>query len=210
VNRRPIVVALLLLAVAAAPVWAQSEGKFAIGGEFALKRPNSPETHGSHDFGPLWRFGHGDDGWGYHWGLNWYATDVDRSVAGTTVELGELRIRPFMAGYGYTYNIRKASVTAALLGGFALTSMTLNPAANDAYRDRLGARSVDASAGAALVARPEVSVWYDVSRKIGVHVNAGYIVARPQVTVSSSLGDDRRRVRADIFSVKVGLAYAVF
>jgi hypothetical protein len=35
-------------------------------------------------------------------------------------------------------------------------------------------------------------------------------MARPEVTVTHSLGTDRRRVRADMFQMKVGLAYSVF
>jgi hypothetical protein len=41
---------------------------------------------------------------------------------------------------------------------------------------------------------------------VGVH----YMMARPEVTVRSSLGSDRRTVRADMFQMKVGLAYSVF
>ena len=51
---------------------------------------------------------------------------------------------------------------------------------------------------------------YDVSKKIGLHGSVGYMVARPQVTVSSTLGDDKRRVRADMWQLKIGMAYSIF
>jgi hypothetical protein len=41
-------------------------------------------------------------------------------------------------------------------------------------------------------------------------VNAGYMVARPHVTISSTLGTDRRRARADQFMLNVGMVYSVF
>jgi hypothetical protein len=53
-------------------------------------------------------------------------------------------------------------------------------------------------------------VWYDVNKKIGLTMNAGYIAARPHVTVHSSLGDDRRRVRADQFILNVGMVFSIF
>jgi len=189
---------------------AQTGGKFALGAELGVKIPGSSEAHGSEGIGLLWRFGHGKEGFGFHWGLNWYATDIERSVAGRDVELGELRLKPVMAGYGYTRNVGRFSVTGALLGGFAFTSMSLTPAAIDVYHDGLGARSVRADAGSALVLRPEVSTWYDINEKIGLHISTGYMIARPHVTVSSTLGEDKRRVHADMVGVKVGLAYSIF
>ena len=53
-------------------------------------------------------------------------------------------------------------------------------------------------------------MWYDLTKKVGLHGSVGYIVARPDVTVRSSLGEDRRGIRADQFMVKIGLAYSVF
>ena len=50
----------------------------------------------------LWRFGKSKPGWGFHWGLNWYAVKLERPVGGSVIELGELHLRPVMAGYGYT------------------------------------------------------------------------------------------------------------
>ena len=182
-----------------------------MGGEFTARIPNDSTTvHGSYGPGLLWRFGHDETGWGWHWGLNWYATDLDRTVGGRDTELGELHVRPFMAGYGYTRVIRRATVTADVIGGYALTNISLTPAARDTYRDRLGASSATADASNTLAAKPEIAVWFDVNRKVGINVSAGYMVARPRVTVRSSLGDDDRRVRADMFMIKIGAVYSIF
>jgi hypothetical protein len=205
---RFVLLGVLLLAFTS-PARAQTDNRFALGGEAGVRVPGGPDAHGSETRGLLWRFGHGKEGFGFHWGLNWYATDIDRSVAGRNIELGELRLRPFMAGYGYTHHIGAFAITGALLGGFAFTSFALTPAAADVYRDELGARRISGDAGAALVALPEVSMWYDLSKKLGLHVSAGYMIARPTITVSSTLGDDKRRVSADMLQVKVGLAYAI-
>jgi hypothetical protein len=201
---------VLLLVPISATADAQTGGRIALGADFGLKLPGGPDAHGSEGIGLLWRFGHGKEGFGFHWGLNWYETHIDRSVAGREVELGELHVKPVMAGYGYTQNIGHYSITAVMLGGLAYSSVSLTPAANDAYRDLLGARSVDVDSGWPLVLRPEVSMWYDINQKIGLHVSTGYMIARPQVTVTSTLGEDKRSVRADMLGVKVGLAYSIF
>jgi len=203
---------VLLLALAPCrAALAQTDNRFAVGGEFTSRMPNDRTTvHSSKGPGLLWRFGHADTGWGFHWGLNWFSTDVDRPVGGRTTELGELRIRPIMGGYGYTRVIGRTTLTADVLGGYALTNITLAPSASDVYRDRLGALGVSVDARNTLVAKPELGMWFDLNKKVGINVNAGYVVARPSVTVRSTLGQDARRVRADMFVLQVGAVYSIF
>ena len=194
---------------------AQTKNRFAIGGDYVV----GTSDHASHEdaargrLGPglLWRFGHGSPGLGFHWGLQWYAVDIDRPVGGRSTELGELRVRPFMAGYGYTYSItRRLNATADVLGGYAIGSIGLAPTAIAAYQSRIGAQEVTAKASNTFVLKPEIGVWYDVNRKIGVNVNAGYMIARPDVIVNSTAGTDRRTARADQFILRVGVVYSIF
>jgi hypothetical protein len=187
----------------------QTDAKFALGYQFGMRGAIDQEAHGGMVSGLLWRFGTSDPGWGFHWGLGWYSTDIDRSIVGNSVELGELHVRPFMAGYGYTYNIGRYSITADVLGGLAVTSFSLTPVATDAYYD-VGARSLSSDVSMTPVAKPEVSVWYDISEKLGLNVNAGMMIARPNLTIRSTLGDQSMRLRADSLQIKAGLAYRIF
>jgi hypothetical protein len=193
---------------------AQTDSKFAIGGEFGVRMSDRASTEDSArgQLGPglLWRFGKANPGWGFHWGLNWYAVDIDRPIGGQGTELGELHIRPVMAGYGYTYNIRKYSITADALGGYAISSFGVADRALDAYRERMGALSVSGKATNTMVLKPEIGVWYDLNRKIGLNLNAGYMFARPDVTISSTLGSETRKARADQFILKLGVVYSIF
>jgi hypothetical protein len=210
-NVRPIpIIAMLVLLGAGSVASAQTEGSFSLGADAGLKMAPGPAAAPGLDIGLLWRFGHPKNGWGWAWGFHWYGTDIERSVGGIPVDFGHLRIRPILAGYGYTRVVGRAAVTGKLLGGFAFTSIALSPLAADAYIDRLGARSVQADSGMAWVARPAVDMWYDLNRKFGLHFSVGYTIARPNVTLNSSLGEDKRRVRADVFTLKAGLAYSVF
>lgn len=197
------------------PAFAQTKNQFAIGGEFKVRATDravqEDYAHARLGPGPLWRFGHGKEGWGFHWGLNWYAIDIDRVIGGQATALGELKIRPFMAGYGYTYSMTpRLNITAKLLGGYAFGSMGLAPTAVDAYRSRLRAEAVTIESSNTLVLKPEIGAWYDVNTKVGLNVNFGYISARPHVTVHSTAGTDRRAVRADQFILKAGVVYSIF
>lgn len=204
----------ICIALVAWTAVAQTNSKFAIGGDFKIRATDraSQEDYAHGRLGPglLWRFGRGSEGWGFHWGLNWYAVDIDRLIGGSATPLGELHVRPFMAGWGYTHNLRRMSITADVLAGYAIGSIGLESTAVDAYQNRLGAQSVTAHSSNTLVLKPEIGVWYDLDRRFGVNVNAGYMIARPEVVVESSTGSDRRTVRADQFILKVGIVYSIF
>ena len=188
---------------------AQSEGKFALGADYSIHLPGDrKDIDGHRGIGLLWRYGHGKTGWGWHWGLSWFSADVDRPEIGT--ELGVLKVRPFMFGYGYTRVIGKNKLTGSLIGGPAFSKMTLRDEAAAAYRDRLGVTGVELDGGNTFSVRPQFSLWHDISKKIGVNVTAGYIVARPSLTIRSSRGTEKHRLNADLFTVKVGAVYSIW
>ena len=208
---RHFFLAIVLLA-ASVPVAAQSAGKIAIGGSIGTRIAPSSTVGGDRvGIGLLWRLGHSKEGFGWEWGLNWFSSDVDQSFAGTPVfELGELRIRPLMAGYGYTHLIGPTAIKGSVQGGYAFASFDAKPSGVEAYLGRLGAHSFSTDAANTFVVRPQVSVWHDISRTVGLNVTAGYMIARPNLTVSTTLGDQRQRIRADMFMLKAGLVYSVF
>jgi hypothetical protein len=215
VNRIVVAVSVVLvLAAAPSKASAQINSRFAFGGDFTVAASDraSTEDHAHAEFfpEPLWRFGTTDPGWGFHWGLNWYEVDIDRPIAGVQTVLGELHLRPIMFGYGYTWAIKRTTISADLLGGYAFGSMKLASGAEDAYRSRLGVQAVDADASNPWVLKPELDIWRDLNRNFGLNINIGYMVARPEVTITTSSGLDRRTARADQFLVKVGLVYSIF
>jgi hypothetical protein len=216
VAARAAIAVLLLTCVAVPSARAQIDSRFAAGAEFTLTTTDHASgedyAHGKFEIDPLWRFGDLEPGWGFHWGLNWYAVDIDRPIGGATIELGELHIRPIMAGYGYTWKLPKRNaITADLLGGFAFGSMSIADSAVDAYRTRMGLNAVDADASNTFVLKPEIALWHDINKKLGFNINAGYMIARPEVTITASSGVvDRRTARADQFILKAGLVYSIF
>ena len=214
VTRIPGVLVFLSIAALAAPAHAQIESRFAIGAELTvaatMHSPDEDRGHSSAFPELLWRFGDIQPGFGPHWGLNWYSLDIDRPVGGATTELGELHVRPIMVGYGYTWLRDRHAISANLLGGYAFGSMKLSSSAADAYQARMGVQATDASASNTFVLRPEVDYWYDINKLLGLNVNVGYMVARPDVTITTSAGVDKRTARADQFQLRVGLVYSIF
>jgi hypothetical protein len=188
---------------------AQSGPSVAIGASFSVKQnlgPGAPRTLGP---SPIWRIGKAKEGWGLKYGLNWFSTDLDGSVAGQQIPLGRLNVRPVMGGYGYTHVMGRTKVSANLLAGYAFTSFSLETAAENAYRSR-HAGTPDTSASNVFVVKPEVSTWFDLTPRFGLNVNVGYMMARPEIAIRTLGGEERRRIRADTLMFKVGMAYSFF
>jgi hypothetical protein len=206
--------AVLGISLLPATVSGQTNSRLAAGVDFlvAATDHSSTQDHAHSQFfpEPLFRFGTLEPGWNAHIGLNWYAVDIERPVGNVTTTLGELHIRPIMAGYGYTWKRGKNLISTDLLGGYAFGSMSLSDGAANAYQTRLGVQATDADASNTFVVRPEIDIWHDINKLFGLNVNIGYIVARPDITVMTSAGVDKRTARADQFQIRFGIVYSIF
>jgi hypothetical protein len=188
----------------------QIENRLAVGLSTTGQIADSSRTDGTVTFGLEWRFGHSKPGWGWQYAFNWFDTGVNQPIAGQKVDFGHLHIRPVMGGYGYTWVRGRTSLTADLVAGYAFSSFDLSPAADEMYRARLGARTVTSEAGNTFVVNPEVHGWYDLTKRIGLKISGGLMVARPSVTMFSTLGEDRRDINADTFMINVSAVYKIF
>lgn len=199
--------AMCLTAAAAA---AQEHNTFAVGANVTRRMAPDATAQGHDGFGIKWRLGHDDTGWGWHYGLSWYETSLDRNVGGRTLRFGELKVRPFLGGYGYTHRYTKRlSITGAVLGGVAFSSIELTPQADAALHTPSG-QTVRVLTAMTPVVKPEISAWYDLTKRFGVSVDAGYILARPRLTIATATGRDTGRIRADAFTIGTGLVYRIF
>lgn len=205
---------LILAAATAAPARAQTESRLALGANFLVAASDHASTqdraHAVFTVEPLWRFGDFEPGWGPHFGLDWYAVDIERPVGGTATTLGQVHIRPIMGGYGYTWMRGSNTLSANVLAGYAFSSMSRDDGLEAAYQARTGAAVRDVDASNTFVVRPEIDLWHDINRLFGLNVNIGYIVARPDVTITTTTGVDKRTARTDQFQVRVGLVYSIF
>jgi hypothetical protein len=211
-------IAVVVMLAPNAPASAQEDtdkrNRFALGAEFKIKTSDraSQEDYARGQLGPglLWRVGSSKPGWGFHWGLNWYAVKLERPIGGAVTELGELHLRPIMAGYGHTTIIKRYAITADVLAGYALGTIRISDLATAAYQRALGVPSAEANATNTLVWKPEIGVWYDMTKKLYINLNAGYMMARPDVEIVTAAGTDVRKARADQFILKVGVVYSIF
>jgi hypothetical protein len=186
---------------------AQSDSRLAVGLDVSTKA-STGGLRGTTSVGPLFRVGHGSEGWQGTFGLNWYSEELDRPVGGQIVNLGELHIRPITGGYGYSRGFGRVLVVADVLAGFAFTSFSLTRDAANAYRAAFGA-APDTHISSAFVVTPETSAWIDLSPRFGLRLGVGYTIARPTLELSGPV-NERIRLHADAFTVRVGAVYSIF
>lgn len=172
---------------------------FAIGGSFSWTVPGS-DTLGSYGaIGPLMRFG-SPSGTALNIDFNWMSTEL---LDEGRRSLGRIRVRPIMAGAGYSFRGERASLSLSLVGGYAFNSVVVDEAS--------AAGGVLAlTADNSLAWRPGASVWVDVNRRIAINFSAGYLLARPRVAFLERGEVVRRTVRADTFLFSTGIAYKLF
>ena len=132
---------------------------------------------------------------------------LERPIGGVVTELGELHVRPVMAGYGYTRVYSRYSITAdARRLRHRLDELSDG---NGGVPRTLGVGAPKPRRGNTFVLKPEIGVWYDFTRKLYLNVNAGYMFARPDVEIVTP-PIDNRTARADQFILKVGIVYSLF
>jgi len=187
---------------------AQTDNRLAAGLSVTSRVAGSSGADGTSDVSLELRLGHQHEGWGWEYSFfSWFDTDLQAQP--TVPTSGRLRIRPIMAGYGYTWTRGRSAITADLLGGYAFNSFHLDSAATSAYLAR-GASPIDAEATNTFVVKPEVQLWYDLSSRIGIKASGGYLVSRPSVTITTTRGRDTRSVRADTVLITFGVVYSIF
>src|SRR5262249_41286825 len=92
---------------------AQIDNDFAVGVNFTTRSAGSSMARGSNSVGLQWRIGHTDEGWGWQYAFNWFETEVHQSIGDRLTKLGRLHVRPLMGGYGYSWLVGHAAITAS-------------------------------------------------------------------------------------------------
>ena len=150
--------------------------------------------------GPLIRVGSGR-GLGLAIGLNWFQADL-QSLEGGGLILTRVKVRPIMAGIGYTLASDRLSVSPSIVGGFAFNSLRVT--------DTGAVAGLPVEVANSWVWRPGMSIWYDINPRVALNVTVGRLMTRLHVTVLDGDGLARRRLGANTTTLHAGLAYKLF
>jgi Outer membrane protein beta-barrel domain len=196
-----------LLACAAVPAAAQTEGKVSVGGSLTFVKPTDDGVQSLVGGGPLVRL-NPRKGWGVAGGLSWFRADLDNPAGGSGA-FGTLRVRPLMAGVAYTVGEQPVLVSFSIVAGPSWNQIKFD----DEFIRALpvGSQQPSVSIDTSFAVRPGVNLTYTVAPRVALIGFGGYIFNRPDVTYRNPAGQELRKPwKADAFLVSVGAVYSLF
>jgi len=208
--RRTAIILAVALAWFAADAHAQSEAAIALGLSVASYDPTGHLSTGQTSIGLAWRVKSGNGGFGPAVGFSWHSLGVQTVAGGERVYLGKLRVRPVMAGVGYSWTRGQWSLQGSVVGGYAFNRLSVDDRARPAVRSALGASFVSFDVEDGLAWRTQVSLWYDVAPRVGVSASIGYFGQRPVLTTTSDMGTVKTRLDGACTLFSFGLVYGIF
>ena len=213
---KPIHILCFLLAATLLAANAHAQGPIddavehiGIGAGVSHYDPTNDDGQTSQGIAIAYRWHSFQSGWGPTFGLDWHSTDFDETLGGLDAPLGSLRMRALLAGFGYTHHLGRFSASANVSGGYAFNHFTV---ARDAFPTfaRTGVSLVGVHVDNSGVLKPNVAVWYDVLRHVGVGLSAAYLVARPQETITTASGIQEQHLKTDAFELTAGVTFGVW
>jgi hypothetical protein len=181
-----------------------------IGAGINFYRPSSNDADSSEGLVVAYRWHSFHSGWGPTFGLDWHTTDFHQPVGSLDVPLGSVRMRALLAGFGHTKRLgRRVTVSANLSGGYSFNSLTADSGFGSAF-SRTGTSLVGVGVSDSGVVKPEVALWYDVFRHVGVGVAAAYLFIRPDETITTAAGSQTRHLNADTWELTTGVTFGVW
>jgi hypothetical protein len=141
-------------------------------------------------------------GFGPTLGFGWYQQDLTLSRASGDREVGRLRVRPLMAGVGYSWVKDRVAIGASVNAGISFNSIRLD----DQYRTFFGpGTEVRVDASNSFAVRPQLRVEYSVARKVGVYTSAGYFFTEFDNVIDTPVGRFENEWDASSFNLFVGV-----
>lgn len=204
-TKRVLVCAVLVCAVTAANASAQGlpniVKRAGVGGSFGGIFPFDDDVTAGKAYG--FNFGLAPEpGLGFTIGFGWYTGDLTFSGVSGDREVGDLRVRPVMAGVGYTWVKGRLATGVSINAGVSFNSIKLN----DQYRSFFGpGTEVRVDASNSFATRPQLRVEYAVAKKVGVFSSAGYFFTEFDNEIETPIGRFENEWDASSFNLFVGV-----
>ena len=123
------------------------------------------------------------NGWRYPFGFTMFSENL---LGPNGQEFAELRSRAILAGIGYGWHFGKLSTGASLQTGYSFNRTRPQGDLLSAFNVPTGAVSVHADNS--LLLRPQVKAEYFITPKFTFRISADYMLARPDITVTTPSG----------------------
>jgi hypothetical protein len=181
-----------------------------VGAGVNFYRPSSNDADSSQGIVVMYRWHAFHSGWGPTFGLDWHRTVFHQPVGNVVdVPIGSLRMRALLAGFGYRHRIHRFTAGANLSAGYSFNHLTDDSGMGAAFA-RTGVSLIDVHVNDSAIVKPDVAVWYDLFKHVGVGVSAAYLFNRPDEVIKTTAGSATRQLNANSFVLAAGLTFGVW
>jgi len=129
--------------------------------------------------------------------VDWFKTDVKTDVGPVDIHLGKLRSIPVLVGAGPSYRHGRTKIGVAILAGPSFNQFTGDKGSNPITVKN------------SVMVRPETSLWYDVSSRLGLHAGVSYVYNRPSAETTSGGSTTSAKWKTDHVNFSVGFAVGI-
>jgi hypothetical protein len=171
--------------------------------------PTNSEADSSNGLAFVYRWHAFHSGWGPTFGLDWHTTDFHQIAGPADVPLGSIRMRAFYGGFGHTKRFGRFTTSENIFAGYSFNSLSVDGGFGPALA-RSGVSLVSVGVNDSGIVKPEVAVWYDVFRHVGVGVSAAYLYTRPEEALTTANGLQVRRLNANTWELTTGVAFGLW
>ena len=187
----------------AASVSAQTVGRVSAGGSVALNTMIDSDVENSFSIAPLVRV-NPRRGWRLATAFNWVTANL-KNPDGSDGKFARLKVRPVMAGIGYTFGPDRTLFNVSVVGGPSFNYVDFH----DEYLERIsGAPTIDVDHGFAI--RPGFSFTQTLAPRVGLTAFTGYMFNRPSTAYRNGTTVIEDHWKADSFVLSAGLVYSIF
>jgi len=181
-----------------------------VGAGINFYRPSSDDADSSQGIVIMYRWHAFHSGWGPTFGLDWHSTVFHQPVGNVVdVPMGSLRMRALLAGFGYRHRIHRFNAAANLSAGYSFNHLTVDSGMGPAFA-RTGVSLLDVHVNDSLLIKPDVGLWYDLFKHVGIGVSAAYLFNKPDEVIRTTAGSGTRQLNANTFALAAGLTFGVW
>ena len=184
------------------------KGRFLVGAQAVTALTPDGDLASTFRVAPFVRNTPRRSGWGPAFGLSWFRGDLRVPVNGQQVSVGEVQVRPVMAGVSYAI-IRGRTITSlSVVGGYAFNRARVTTALPDGT-------SASARFDNAWAVRPNVGLTVALRPRLALVGGVGYIYSNPRLMIDIDRAGQPRETfsvhqRSDYVAASVGLAFSIF
>ena len=184
------------------------QGRFLVGATWGRVATIDKNLGTQYAVSPFFRWNSSRLGWGPSFGFSATTTDLRVPVNAAATPIGAVRLRPLMAGVGYSLMNGRTRTSIGVVGGYSFNSAALDLALPAGV-------GVDVTVQNAWVAQPKVDVSLAATRRVALIASFAYTFSNPDVSVTVTQGGQQTfratdHVRVDSVGVRVGAAVSLF